>query len=100
MRQRAAAGARTEVSLTLPVEPSDESRPRCATHGLRYDPRLQSGCVLCRRDAAAPMLGTQHTSPSATASGLARHGRTLLFGSLLVVLASAALGIQRAHSKT
>jgi hypothetical protein len=32
---------------------SGEAVPLCGPHRLRYDPRTQRGCVLCRRDLAA-----------------------------------------------
>jgi len=33
------------------MEAKASELPRCAQHGLRYDPRVSPGCVLCRRAA-------------------------------------------------
>ncbi len=53
-----------------------EELPTCAQHGLRYDPKLHPGCVLCRRS----------TAPRRPASGL-RPWHLVLAGALVVSLA-------------
>src|SRR5688500_9634442 len=47
--------------------PRRSERPKCAVHGLAYDPAIQSGCVICRRE-----LGENATSADASARGSTR----------------------------
>lgn len=50
--------------------PESSERAVCAEHGLRYDPRVSSGCVLCRKRSvpAAGMPAAPRTTQSATKS--------------------------------
>lgn len=64
-----AAGAEADADARAEA-PGTPGLAVCKAHGLRYDPKLNVGCVLCRREPRTQRLVGRHTLPGAIVTAL------------------------------